>query len=101
MDIVEILIVKHGSQSYGISTSDISQIARTPMLMPLPLRPSGVRGLCAISGNITTVVDMNLLLNMKEVDYDNEKARLIVLNDSLSSSTLLVSEVYNTVEVEV
>ena len=100
MDIEEILIVKHGSQSYGISTSDISQIARTPMLMPLPLRPSGVRGLCAISGNIATVVDMNLLLNMKEVDYDNEKARLIVLNDALSSSTLLVSEVYNTVEVE-
>ena len=100
MDIEEILIVKHGSQSYGISTSDISQIARTPMLMPLPLRPSGVGGLCAISGNIATVVDMNLLLNMKEVDYDNEKARLIVLNDALSSSTLLVSEVYNTVEVE-
>ena len=100
MDIEEILIVKNGSQSYGIATSDISQIARTPMLMPLPLRPSGVRGLCAIGGNITTVVDMNLLLNMKEVDYDNEKTRLIVLNDALATSTLLVSEVYNTVEVK-
>jgi len=100
MDIVEILIVKNGSQSYGISTADISQIARTPILMPLPLRPSGVRGLCAISGNIATVVDMNILLHMKEVVYDNEKSRLIVLNDRLASSTLLVSEVYNTVEVE-
>lgn len=100
MDIVEILIVKNGSQSYGVSTSDISQITRTPMLMPLPLRPFGVRGLCAISGNIAAVVDMNILLKMKEVDYDNEKSRLIVLNDALSSSTLLVSEVYNTVEVQ-
>ncbi|MDB2562948.1 chemotaxis protein CheW, partial [Sulfurimonas sp.] len=100
MDIEEILIIKNGSESYGISTTDISQIARTPMLMPLPLRPSGVRGLCAISGNIVTMVDMNILLNMEEVDYDNEKARLIVLNDALASSTLLVSEVYNTVEVE-
>nr|MBC8238769.1 chemotaxis protein CheW [Candidatus Sulfurimonas ponti] len=90
----------NGSQSYGVSTSDISQITRTPMLMPLPLRPFGVRGLCAISGNIAAVVDMNILLKMKEVDYDNEKSRLIVLNDALSSSTLLVSEVYNTVEVQ-
>ena len=100
MDIQEILIIKNGSESYGISTSDISQIARTPMLMPLPLRPSGVRGLCAVSGNIATMVDMNLLLGLDEVDYENEKSRLIVLNDELASSALLVSEVYNTVEVK-
>ena len=100
MNIEEILIVKNGEENYGISTEDISQIARVPMLMPLPLRPSGVRGLCAVSGSIVTMVDMNLLLGMGEVDYDNDKSRLIVLNDSLASSTLLVSEVYNTVEVE-
>lgn len=100
MDIEEILIIKNGAQSYGISTSDISQIARVPMLMPLPLRPSGVRGLCAVSGNIATVVDMNILLGLDEVDYNNDETRLIVLNDALSSSTLLVSEVYNTIEVK-
>ena len=100
MDIQEILIIKNGSESYGISTSDISQIARTPMLMSLPLRPSGVRGLCAVSGNIVTMVDMNLLLDLNEVDYENDKSRIIILNDELASSALLVSEVYNTVEVK-
>ena len=99
MNIEEILIIKNGSQSYGVSTSDINQIARVPMLMPLPLRPSGVRGLCAVSGNIVTAVDMNLLLDMDEVDYDHDKSRLISLNGTLSSSSLLVSEVYNTVEI--
>ena len=100
MNIEEILIIKNGSQSYGVSTSDINQIARVPMLMPLPLRPSGVRGLCAVSGNIVSVVDMNLLLDMDEIDYDNDRSRLISLNDSFSSSSLLVSEVYNTVEIK-
>ena len=100
MNIEEILIIKNGSQNYGVSTSDINQIARVPMLMPLPLRPSGVRGLCAVSGNIVSVVDMNLLLDMDEIDYDNDKSRLISLNDSFSSSSLLVSEVYNTVEIK-
>jgi purine-binding chemotaxis protein CheW len=100
MNIEEILIIKNGAQSYGVSTAYISQIARVPMLMPLPLRPSGVRGLCAVSGNVVNVVDMNILLGLKEVDYDNEKTRLIILNDKYASATLLVSEVYNTVEVK-
>ncbi len=100
MNIEEILIIKNGKESYGISTTDINQIARVPLLMPLPLRPFGVRGLCAVSGNIVTMVDMNLLLDIDEVDYDNEQSRLISLNDELSSSALLVSEVYNTLEIK-
>ena len=100
MQIEEILIIKNGNESYGISTEDISQISRVPSLMQLPLRPAGVRGLCAVSGSIVTMVDMNLLLGMDEVDYANDKSRLIILNNELSSSTLLVSEVYNTVEIK-
>lgn len=100
MQIKEILIIKNAHESYGISTEDISQISRVPMLMPLPLRPSGVRGLCAVSGNIITMVDMNLLLGLKEVDADADKSRIVVLNEKLASSTLLVSEVYNTVEID-
>ncbi len=100
MNIEEILIIKNGNESYGIATDNINQIARVPMLMPLPLRPFGVRGLCAVSGNIVTMVDMNLLLDHNQVDYDNHKTRLISLNGSISSSALLVSEVYNAVEVD-
>jgi len=100
METEGILIIRNSQESYGIYTKDINQIARVPMLMPLPLRPSGVRGLCAVSGNIVTMVDMNLLLDMPEVDYDNSKTRLISLNGSLSSSALLVSEVFNTVDLD-
>ena len=100
MNIKEILIIKNGKESYGISSSDINQIARVPMLMSLPLRPFGVRGLCAVSGNIVSMVDMNILLDKQEVNYDDEKARTLSLNGSLSSSSLLVSEVYNTLEIE-
>jgi purine-binding chemotaxis protein CheW len=100
MQIEEILIIRNSQENYGISTTDINQISRVPAIMPLPLRPSGVRGLCAVSGNIVTIVDMNLLLDMKEVDYSDHKSRLITLNEDLSSSALLVSEVYNTVEID-
>ncbi|MFA6136464.1 MAG: chemotaxis protein CheW [Sulfurimonas sp.] len=100
MKIEEILIIKNGNESYGISTHDISQISRVPVLMPLPLRPAGVRGLCAVSGNILCMIDMNLLLDMNEVDYEADKSRLLSLNGVYSSNAMLVSEVYNTVEIE-
>jgi len=100
MQIQEILIVKNAHENYGISTEDISQISRVPALMPLPLRPSGVRGLCSVSGNVVSMVDMNLLLDMPQTDIEDTKSRIISLNDELSSNTLLVSDVYNTVEID-
>jgi purine-binding chemotaxis protein CheW len=100
MQIEEILIIKNGSENYGISTEEINQISRVPILMPLPLRPVGVRGLCSVGGNIVTIMDMNLLLEIQEVKYEAEKSRLISLSGKHSSSALLVSEVFNTVEVD-
>jgi purine-binding chemotaxis protein CheW len=100
MQIQEILIVQNAHENYGISTEDINQISRVPLLMPLPLRPSGVRGLCSFSGSVVSMVDMNLLLDMQEVDLEDSRSRLISLNNEFASNTLLVSDVYNTVEIE-
>lgn len=99
MLIEEILIIKNGSESYGISTQEINQILRVPALMSLPLRPTGTRGLCAIEGNIVTVVDLSVLLDMGEVNYDAQESRVLSFGSKHSSNALLVSEVYNTVEI--
>lgn len=68
--------------------------------MPLPLRPAGIRGLCSLAGSVVSMVDMNLLLGMPEVDMHDSKSRVISLTEELASNTLLVSDVYNTVEVQ-
>jgi len=99
MQIQEILIVKNAHENYGISTENINQISRVPSLMSLPLCPAGVRGLCSVSGNVVSMVDMNLLLGLPAVDLDDEKSRIVSLNDALSSNTLLVGDVYNTLEI--
>ncbi len=100
MRIDEILIVKNAQENYGISTEDINQISRVPSLMPLPLRPSGVRGLCSVAGSVVSMVDMNLLLGMKAVDLEDPRSRVISLTEELASNTLVVSDVYNTVEIQ-
>jgi len=98
--IEEILIVKNAHENYGISTEDINQIARVPSLMPLPLRPAGVRGLCSVSGGVVSLIDMNLLLDMPEVDLNAGASRLLSLNAEYATNALLVSDVYNTVVIE-
>lgn len=100
MKIEDILIIENGAENYGISSGYINQISRVPALMELPLRPFGVRGLCAVGGSVVTMVDMNLLLDMPQVDLHAEKSRLLSLNDGHASNALLVSEIYNTVKVE-
>lgn len=100
MQIQEILIIKNAQENYGISTEDINQISRVPSLMSLPLIPKGTRGLCAVGGSIVSMIDVNLLLNMPEVDLDAGSSRLLSLNGKLSSNALLVSEVYNTVDID-
>jgi purine-binding chemotaxis protein CheW len=99
MQIEEILVIKNGSESYGISTSDINQISRVPALMPFPLRPFGVRGLCAVSGDIVNMIDINLLLDTSQVDYESDASRLLTLNGAHSSNAILVSNVQNTLEL--
>ncbi len=100
MQIHEILIIKNATESYGISTEDINQISRVPLLMPLPLRPKSVRGLCAVSGTIVSLVDFNTLLNLAEVEYDASKTRILSLNNEYATNALLVSEVYDTVVID-
>ena len=100
MQIQEILIVKNATENYGISTEDINQISRVPQLMNLPLKPEGSRGLCGVGGGIVSMIDLNILLGMPEVDLEASKTRLVSLTGELSSNALLVSEVYNTVNIE-
>ena len=80
MQMQEIVIVKNGSESYGISTEDINHISRVPSLMELPLRPRGTRGRCGVGGTIVSMIDINLLLDMPQVDLEANNSRLLSLN---------------------
>lgn len=100
MKIEEILIVCHDNVCFGIPTYLVGQILRVPDMTALALSPKEVHGMCAVGGNITTAVDMNLLLGMKKVDITSQKSRILTLNDDLDTSALVVSEVIATVVVD-
>ncbi|MEA1917171.1 MAG: chemotaxis protein CheW [Campylobacterota bacterium] len=100
MLIEEILVIKQESIYYGIETTCIEQILRVPTITPLVLSPSDVRGLCAVSGSIATVIDLNIRLGFSKCDLENDKARLLSLTTECNKSVLLVDEVINSIEVD-
>lgn len=100
MRIEEILIVRDGNVSFGIPTHWIGQILRLPEITPLALSSAEIHGMCAVGGNITTAVDMNLLLGTESVDLSSPRSRILTLNDTLNTSALVVSEVAASVLID-
>ena len=93
MLIEEILIVRHGGVAFGLPTDYIGQILRVPDITALALSPSQVCGLCAVGGDIITVLDFNSLLGFPKAEGDSQKNRVITLVSPLNSLSLLVGEV--------
>ncbi|MDX1295712.1 MAG: chemotaxis protein CheW, partial [Sulfurimonadaceae bacterium] len=100
MQIEEILIIRHDDIRYGIRTDDIEQILRVPDITPLALSPDEVQGLCAVGGNITTVMDINMLLGLEPVDGSQPNSRLLTLSGTHTHIGLLVSMVVDTVDID-
>jgi purine-binding chemotaxis protein CheW len=100
MHIEEILIIKDNDIFYGIDTKNIDQILRVPALTPVVLTSDAIRGLSAVSGNIVTVFDLNMLLGLQAINIELEETRLLSLTGEEQSSALLVSEVADTVWIK-
>jgi purine-binding chemotaxis protein CheW len=93
MVIDEILIIKHDDINYAIPTSNIEQIQHIPELTPIALAPYQIKGMTAVGGNIRTVLDTNLLLDLDQVNTACPKSRLLTLTDPYHHLALLISEV--------
>ncbi len=100
MHIQEILIVRGGTVSFGIPTCRIGQILRVPEITPLALSPREIHGMCAVGGNITSVIDLHLLLGMERVDPASAQSRILTLGEPYEASALIVSEVVESIQVD-
>jgi purine-binding chemotaxis protein CheW len=96
----EILIVKHNDVSFGIPTIYVGQILRVPDITPMTMAPVEVRGLSAVGGNIATVLDFNTLLGLPKCDAQDQKNRVITLEDPFGALCLLVDEVSVSITLE-
>lgn len=99
MAIEEILVFRNGSEYYGISTVDIDQISKIPLLVDVVLKPYGVKGMCPVNGGISVVVDLNLVLKLPPIDIESPTAKLLNLYGQYKDTSFLVADIQDTITV--
>jgi len=72
--------------------TSVIDVLRCPPLTPVPGTRSWLRGICNVRGNLYSVVDLGLYLNVAP-PVDGE-GRLLVVNDKELGCTLMVSRVF-------
>lgn len=71
------LIVRAAGRAIGLDASEVSEVARTPALTPVPLAPPALRGLASLRGKVAPVVSLAALLGEPEAGGDAR--RMVVL----------------------
>ena len=98
MPIEEVLIVRHGGNTYGINTHEIEHILRVQEITPVPLSSPEIYGLCSIEGSIVTVLDLSILLHSNvRIDPMHSESRLITVDIKGMRYSLLVAGVVTNV----
>ncbi len=70
----------------------ITEVLPCPVITPVPRTKSWTKGIANVRGNLLTIVDMAEFFG-KEPIFENEEARLMVMNVEGLNAALLVNEV--------
>jgi len=92
VQIVEFML---GNDLFAIELYDIKEVIPYAPTTPLPNTPPYIIGIINLRGEITTVIDLKLLLQMKSETTHNENACFIVLDPAFTKRPvgILVDEV--------
>jgi purine-binding chemotaxis protein CheW len=100
VQVVEFLL---GDDTYAVNLFDVREIVEASKITPLPHAPKHIRGIIDLRGEITTIIDLRVLIGAtKRTDSaDTEDLRFIVLDESVTNGKtgVVVDEVASVLTV--
>ncbi|HQB99066.1 MAG TPA: chemotaxis protein CheW [Methanospirillum sp.] len=81
--VVEFVI---GTQGFAVDLFETKEVINSPEITPIPNTPGYIRGMTNLRGVITTVIDLQAFLSVKETGTTGEvkkKERVIILDPSI------------------
>ena len=91
---------KWGGLAFGVGElrlvtelTSVNDVLDCPTVTPLPGTQPWLRGLCNVRGNLFSVVDLGVYLNVA-LPQATKEGRLLVVNDSELGCCLLVSKIF-------
>ncbi|MCC7537000.1 MAG: chemotaxis protein CheW [Deltaproteobacteria bacterium] len=75
---MDVLVVAVGDVRCGLDAARIDAVVRAVAITPLPVSPSGVRGIVDVRGDVVPVVDLRLRFGLEPL-LDDMHAQIVLL----------------------
>jgi purine-binding chemotaxis protein CheW len=97
---IQLIVFRLAREWYGVDIRKVKEIVRLNRVTYLPSSPQHIAGIVSLRGNILSVTDLKVLLNLS-VELPAEKARIIAVESGILETGLIADEVIGSIELPV
>ncbi|WP_040211181.1 chemotaxis protein CheW [Clostridium polynesiense] len=94
---MQAVIFKLGDEQFAVETSKVQGINDIMNMTKIPKAPPHIKGLINLRGNIISILDINMLLNMES--SNKEQSNIIILNIMEEQIGITVDEVDEVLDI--
>lgn len=95
---MQVVIFKLSDEQFAVETARVQSINDMMEITKVPNAPAHIKGLINLRGNIISLLDINLLLDVNR--EDKEQSNIIILNIEEEMVGITVDQVDEVLEVE-
>jgi purine-binding chemotaxis protein CheW len=95
---IQIVVFKLQDEQFAVETSRVQSISDMMEVTKVPKAPKHIKGLINLRGSIIPLIDLNLLLELKNKDNAQENIIILELEDELAGIT--VDQVDEVLDIE-
>lgn len=95
---MQVVIFKLGDEQFAVETAKVQGINDMMQITKVPNAPSHIKGLINLRGNVISLLDINLLLNISK--GEDEHGNIIILKMEEEQIGITVDEVDEVLEIE-
>lgn len=99
-DSVQYIVVKIGTEQYGIDIKYVDNIVRLQKITRVPKIQPYVKGVINLRGEVIAVMSLRMKMNLPEDEFTNSTRIIILKPDAQSEIGVLVDEVKEVVTLE-
>jgi purine-binding chemotaxis protein CheW len=95
---LQVVIFKLNNEQFAVQTDRIQSINDAMEVTKVPKAPAHIKGLINLRGNIISLLDINLLLDIPKGDKSQNNIIILEIEDELVG--IVVDDVYEVLDVE-
>lgn len=95
---MQVVIFKLNNEQFAVQTDKIQSINDAMEITKVPKAPAHIKGLINLRGNIISLLDINLLLDIPKGDKSQNNIIILEMEDELVG--IAVDDVYEVLDVE-